>query len=111
MKRGDVPAVVSHLLANGSLRALWFLHRLRQLRQPLEGCNYPAALATSWDQFLHIDDLSTEACNADRIPYAASLGYQCPLLARKFSADVAQHIFDLVTSCDSRLNISRLMQC
>ena len=104
-------AVVIHLLTKGSLRALWFLHRLRQLRQPLEGCNYPAALATSWDQFLHIDNLSTEACNAERIPYAASLGYQCPLLARKFSADVAQHMFDLVTSCDSRLNISRLMQC
>ncbi len=52
-----------------------------------------------------------EACSAERVPYAATLGYQCPLLARKFSADVAQHMYDLMTDCSSRLNISRTMQC
>lgn len=86
------------------------LYRLRLLRGALEGCSYPEALATSWDQFLHVDDLTPEACNAERVPYAA-LGYQCPLLARKFSKDVAQHVLDLMTDCSSRLNISRLMQC
>lgn len=87
------------------------LCRLRQLRGPLEGCSYPEALATSRDQFLHVDTLSPEACNAERIPYAAALGYQCPLLARKFSADVAEHMLGLFTDCDSRLNISRSLQC
>ena len=86
-------------------------HRLRQLRQPLDGCSYPEALATSWDQFLHVDNLTVEACSAERVPYAATLGYQCPLLARKFSPDVAEHIFGLMTDCSSRLNISRLMHC
>ena len=91
--------------------AFILLCRLRQLRQPLEGCNYPQALATSWDQFLHVDSLSTEACSAERVPYAATLGYQCPLLARKFSADVAEHLFELMTDCSSRLNISRHLRC
>ena len=95
----------------GEVPTVEFTCRLRHLRQPLEGCSYPEALATSWDQFLHVDNLSVEACSAERVPYAATLGYQCPLLARKFSADVAQHMFDLMTDCSSRLNISRTMQC
>lgn len=112
MSRGRMKTMVGWSL-HSSMRMLIFplLCRLRQLRLPLEGCSYPEALATSWDQFLHVANLTAEACKGERVPYAATLGYQCPLLARKFPADVSQHIFGLMTDCSSRLNISRLMQC
>ncbi len=77
----------------------------------MDGCGYAEAISTSPAQFVHVDSMSPEACNADRVLYAGSLGYGCPLLARKFAPDTAQHIFGLVADCSSRLNISRISGC
>lgn len=62
-------------------------------------------------QFVHVDKLSAITCKAEREPYANSLGYQCPLLARKFAPETASHIHGLITDCSSRLNISRISGC
>lgn len=77
----------------------------------MDGCSYPEALSTSPAQFVHVDSVSAATCSAARVPYAGTLGYDCPLLARKFAPDTAAQILQLVTNCDSRLNISRISYC
>ncbi|BDA47490.1 probable glycosyltransferase BC10 at C-terminar half [Coccomyxa sp. Obi] len=85
--------------------------RMRQLRQPSLGCSYAEAIMTSAAQFVHVESLSVASCRAARVPYASTLGYQCPLLARKFAPETADHIYSLITDCSSRLNISRISGC
>ena len=58
-----------------------------------------------------MDQLSIAACRAPRAPYAATLGPQCPLLARKFAPETAELVHDVITDCTARLNISRLHVC
>ena len=86
-------------------------HRLRLLRQPADGCSYPEAIHTAQQQFLHVDALSQAACRVPRPPFAATLGPQCPLLARKFAPATGGLVYDLVTDCTARLNTSRLHDC
>ncbi|KAK9863331.1 hypothetical protein WJX84_003503 [Apatococcus fuscideae] len=79
--------------------------RLRLLRMPTDNCGYPAAIKTSADLFVNASTATLETCSHEAASFASTLGYQCPLFARKFPADTADALHKLMGDCRNRLRI------
>eukprot|EP00884_Botryococcus_braunii_P000625 jgi/Botrbrau1/10563/Bobra.0343s0011.1 len=82
-----------------------------RLRLPEKGCDYPAAIRTSLDQFVHINHLSTELCQERPVAFAGILGPHCPLFARKFPASTAELVASVLANCSNRLRITHGFDC
>ncbi|KAL3131147.1 hypothetical protein ABBQ38_000452 [Trebouxia sp. C0009 RCD-2024] len=74
---------------------------INSLRLPLHGCNYDAAIDSSNHVFKHIDTIAERDCIGEPQPPVQSLGYQCPLFARKFPLDTVSTALDLFLEQES----------
>ncbi|CAL5228886.1 g12101 [Coccomyxa viridis] len=85
--------------------------KIREMRQPQAGCNAPSAIITAAAQFIDIADVTPQACSTKPIDYSYSLGYHCPIMARKFSQETAPAIAQLLSECSNHLNIVTSAKC
>ncbi|KAK9823942.1 hypothetical protein WJX72_006544 [[Myrmecia] bisecta] len=85
--------------------------RLRLLRMPTDNCGYPAAIKTSEGLFVGPEEIDRQTCSDPHGKYAQTLGYQCPLFARKFPKETASAITALMQDCRNRLRITTGRDC
>ena len=66
---------------------------------------------TSADLFVNASTATADTCSLRAASFAKTLGYQCPLFARKFPADTAEALHKLMGDCRNRLRIVNGAQC
>ncbi len=66
---------------------------------------------TSADLFVNASTVTVDSCSSEPASFANTLGYQCPLFARKFPADTAEALRKLMGDCRNRLRIVNGPQC
>ena len=66
---------------------------------------------TSADLFVNASTATIETYSHEPASFASTLGYQCPLFARKFPADTADVLHKLLGDCRNRLRIINGPQC
>ncbi|KAK9907312.1 hypothetical protein WJX75_001278 [Coccomyxa subellipsoidea] len=84
---------------------------LREMRQPQTGCNAAPAIVTASAQFVPIEEVRSKTCGLKPIDFSYSLGYHCPMMARKFPKETAATISQLLAECSNQLNIVTSPKC